>query len=147
MQTLLRATPDDLPLLLAAAGLTEKPKIDDDADPDIGLSWGLPQTGVEISFDNGRVSTVFLYGPSQRETHFTGPLPLGIEWSTSFDLAMTILGSPSRHSHGDNNQNCPLGPLPPWVRYDADDHCIHIQFTPDKSQTAMVSVMTAERAP
>ena len=91
MQTLLRATPDDLPLLLAAAGLTEKPRIDDDADPDIGLSWGLPQTGVEISFDNGRVSTVFLYGPSQRETHFTGPLPLGIEWSTSFDLAMTCL--------------------------------------------------------
>ena len=39
MQTLLRATPDDLPALLAAAGVTETPHIDDDPDPDIGLSW------------------------------------------------------------------------------------------------------------
>jgi hypothetical protein len=147
MRTLLRATPDDLPALLAAAGLTEKPEIDDDPNPDIGLSWDLPQTGIEISFDNGRVSTVFLYGPPQRALHYTGPLPLGIEWSTSFDLAITILGSPSRHSHGDNNPNQLLGPLPPWLRYDDDSHCVHIQFTPDKCQTAMVSVMTAERAP
>ena len=147
MQSLLRATPDDLPALLAAVGLTETPVIDDDPDPDIGLSWGLPKTGIDISFDDGRVSSVFLYGPSKRDAHFTGPLPLGIEWSTSFDLAMTILGSPSHHSHGDDDVDGPLGPLPPWMRFDYDDHCIHIQFTSDKSRTAMVTVMTAERAP
>ena len=147
MQTLLRATPDDLPALLIAAGLTETPNIDDDPDPDIGLSWDLPQTGIEISFNNGRVSTVFLYGPPQRDVCFAGELPLGIDWSTSFDLAMTILGSPSRHSHGGGDADGPLGPLPPWIRHDYDDHCIHIQFTPNKSQTAMVSVMTSERAP
>ena len=147
MQTLLRATPRDLPALLVAAGLTETPQIDDDPDPDIGLSWGLPNTGIEISFDDGRVSTVFLYGPSQRDVWFTGQLPLGIEWSISFDLAMTILGSPSRHSHGGGAQDEPLGPLLPWIRHDYNDHCVHIQFTLDKSQTAMVSVMTSERAP
>ena len=113
MQTLLRATPDDLPALLVAAGLTETPHIDDDLDPDMGLSWDLPQTGIEISFDDGRVSTVFLYGPPQRDVCFTGELPLGIAWSMSFDLAMTTLGSPSRYSDGGGDADGPYGPLPP----------------------------------
>ena len=147
MQTLLGATPDELPELLAAARLTETPEIDNDSDPDIGVSWGLPQTGIDIRFNNGRVSTVFLYGPPQRDPHFTSPLPLGIQWSASFDRAIAILGSPSRYSHGGDGAYWPLGPIPPWVRYDHDDHGIHIQFTPDKAQTAMVSVITSERAP
>ncbi|MEM6689838.1 MAG: hypothetical protein AAF664_10450 [Planctomycetota bacterium] len=145
METLLRAIPDKLPELLLAVGVTEQPEIND--DPDIGLSWGLPQTGIDISFDGGRVSTVFLYGPDGRTPHFDGDLPFGISWATSFDDATETLGSPSRLSHGNDDENGPFGPLPPWVRYDNPNHCIHIQFTPDKSRVAMVSVMTSERAP
>lgn len=147
IQTLLRATPDALPELLTAVGLTETPQINNDPDPDIGLFWDLPQTGIEISFDDGRVSTVFLYGPTERNPHYAGAMPIGIEWSTSFDKALATMGSTSRQSHGGGDADGPFGPLPPWLRYDFADHCVHIQFNPNKSQTTMITVMTSERAP
>jgi hypothetical protein len=148
IQTLLRATPEDLPNLLAALGLTERPKIYDDPDPDVGMSWDLPQTGIEISFDDGRVSTVFLYGPAKFELrHYRGPLPRQLAWNTSFDTVIATHGMPTRYSHGGGDADGPLGPVPPWIRYDGNDHCVHIQFMPDKTQTAMVSVTTAERSP
>ncbi|MBM79058.1 MAG: hypothetical protein CMJ78_00495 [Planctomycetaceae bacterium] len=137
-----------MPALLVALGITECPEIDDDPDPDIGLSWALPQTGIDISFDSGRVSTVFLYGPSKRQQdYYRGQLPKELDWEMSFDTVGLAHGTPSRHSHGDRSASGPLGPLPPWVRYDGDDHCVHIQFTTDKCRIEMVTIMTAERAP
>lgn len=148
MQSLLRASAVALPDLLAELSLTESPEIADDPDPDIGLSWGLPKTGIDISFDDGRVSSVFLYGPTKADAGiYCGQLPYGLDWNTSFDVVLYALGNPSRHFHGSEFDDGPLGPTPPWIRQDGADYCVHIQFTPDKSQIAMVTIMTVERAP
>ncbi|MGB7347458.1 MAG: hypothetical protein WBD20_24770 [Pirellulaceae bacterium] len=146
MQTLLRTPPEDLPELLLALGFNEAPLIDDDHD--LGLSWEMPKTGIEISFDDRQVSTIFLYGPAERETnYYHGELPLGLIWDTSFDDAIAAFGNPSRYSHGGEDPDGPLGPIPPWVRYDGANHCIHLQFTPDKTKISRVAIMTSERAP
>jgi hypothetical protein len=148
MQSLLRATSQELPDRLRALALTETPVISDDPDPDIGLSWRLPTTGMEVSFDEGRVSTIFLYGKERDGfSIFAGQLPLDLIWDKSFQTVLRDHSDASRLSHGSDSGTTPLGPVPPWIRYDTEAYCTHIQFCLDESRIDMVTIMTPERAP
>jgi len=137
LQSILNSSTNELPGILAGLGIAEPPEIDDDRE--LGLTWELHSTGIEVSFDAALVVTVFFYGQvTGNYQPFKGELPHELEFSMSYDAVIEKLGEPSRQSSIPDIH---------WIRYDDDDFCTHIEFLADKSSIRMLTIMTPERAP
>ena len=137
LQSILNSSTNELPGILAGLGIREPPEIDDDRE--LGLTWELNDTGIEISFDAALVVAVFFYGHvTGHYQPFKGELPRDLEFTMSHDEVIAKLGEPSRASAVPNIH---------WIRYDDEDFCTHIEFLADKSSIRMVTIMTPDRAP
>jgi len=138
MHELLRHPSSEFTNHLREISITEIPEVDN--DPEMGVTWSYPRSGIELKLQNDRVATVFLFGEktSKYSAHPAPPYE-GIEWNHTFEDVQVSMGEPSLFSDG--NPDSEFGPIPPWLRYDLDRYCVHFEFSSDKQHIRKVTFM------
>lgn len=88
---------------------------------------------------NGVVETIFLQAKP------SSSLPFGLEASMTPDDVVSLFGAPDRT--GEEKEIEFLGKYGPWLRFDREDMCIHVEFNIGTHSLKQITVMLPEIAP
>jgi len=132
--------------LVAADGL--KASKEEDMKEGQPVAWNFigKKSGYEISAEDGRVNTVFLYvQKADGFSAFTGHLPYNVPRDSTRTEVRRQLGRPQRS--GKAYKDKILGPQGAWDRFFVDSICIHFEYSDPGLQISLVTLMTEDAAP
>lgn len=107
------------------------------------------QSGVAFTYDcNMRLMSVHIYGvETDGFKVYQDSLPFGLKFGMSFAESNRLLPDPKKHGGG-GTSNVDGKPIPIWLRHDADNFSLHLQFGDGLNMITLMhpSVVPRERA-
>jgi len=121
----------DVRSLLASLG---NPQPDEDEDGDV--TFRMPEAGVEVLSQDGRVARIDLFGDTwDGISAYDGPLPFGVKFGESLDELRERLPYPDERG---TDEGCP------YLRFDVDERVIHLQFDEEDETLDLVCIASVE---
>lgn len=107
----------------------------------------LPRLGIAlVASMDGRLSCVQLFSEGHEGyTGFRDPLPEGLSFVDSRQLAWARLGTPA--ASGGGVMIAYLGEAAVWDRFDRQDHAIHLQYKEGEGGIALISLLRPDAVP
>ena len=94
----------------------------------------------EISLgENHKIETIFLYDVCRYSNL------IGINKYSTKEQVKALYGEPTKTGEPTNSEY--LGKSGAWLRYDFDDHCMHIEYEVESNAIKMVTIMLPKVAP
>ena len=105
------------------------------------MYYTFPAAGLDLVFDEGRVSAAHYYGPGSAEDvqPYAEPLPRGLAFSDSKRAVLQKLGTPAVQKNGIEDPR-PFVRMNPWMKYRYDGYFLHVQFAMDESHIRLITL-------